>query len=185
MNSPVKLTRDLDKIADMIRNDSVRHFTKEMVFKSYANMKLPASTRHHLLDEREEFGNLLHSVRVASLCVMISDAAEIDTGYSNPGGRDVLLSAAILHDVCRHGLFGMAESSRPDHPRLVRVFADQWRLSCDYFDEIMRTIETHMGRWSQQPVAFSIDAGLALHLADLIIARWAEVMPPGGREDEV
>lgn len=180
MNDCVKLRRDLDDIIGTIENESIRVFTREMIRLSDLNMKLPASTDHHLPDERKKFGNTLHSVRVASLCVLIADAVSIYEDYDN--SVDVLKSASTLHDACRHGLFGLSRKSRPDHPYLVREFAKEFDLTCDNFDDIMEVIEAHMGRWGEKPVAFDISAALALHLADCIVARWAEVMPSGSKE---
>lgn len=179
-NDPVKLSEDLGRIVDSISNHSIRTFTREMLLKSFLNMKLPASQNHHLPDEREEYGNMLHTVRVASLCELIADAVSIEVG--DVDDVDILKSAAILHDACRYGLFGLSGKTRPDHPRLVRVFAENYDLTCDNFSDIMDVIETHMGRWGQKPAAFEISAALALHLADCIVARWAEVIPGGSKE---
>lgn len=176
----MKLSVALGRVVNSITNDSIRHFTEEMLLKSFVNMKLPASRSHHLPDEREEFGNTLHTLRVASLCKLIADAVSVEDGSAL--NTDILKSAACLHDVCRHGLLGLSEESRPAHPYLVRELAREFNLTCDYFDDIMAVIESHMGRWGEKPVAFEIDTALALHLADCIVARWAEVMPDGRGE---
>lgn len=187
MNDFGALFAQLFSLTQAIKDDSIRAFTLAMIERApSAVWERPASTRHHLLDEREKFGNLLHSVRVASLCRVIADAVEVFADSDNSNiGADVLLSAAILHDMCRHGLFGLSESSRPDHPRLVRILADQCDLSCGHMDEIMEAVESHMGRWSTNPVVFEISASLALHLADCIVARWAEVIPGDSKESTV
>lgn len=179
MNDPKVLFLVLLEMVGHIENYSIREFTKSMISKVPAIVwERAASTRHHLLDERDDYGNLLHTVRVVSLCRAISDAVEVVSDAGGPG-KDILLSAAILHDTCRHGLFGISESSRLDHPDLVLIHADQYGLTCDCFDDIMGAIKAHMGRWSQRPVAFEIDADLALHLADYITAHWSEVMNHG------
>lgn len=178
MNDYHKLWNDLSQLVDQIKNESIKRFTIDMVHSASDVWQRPASHSHHLLDERETHGNLLHTVRVASLCKLICEAVEVqsDTGYDN---EDILLSAAILHDMCRYGLFGSSETSRPDHPKLVRLFAEEKGLSCDHFDEVMEAVESHMGQWSENPVILVIDPSTALHLADCIVARWAEVMPSG------
>ena len=189
MNDHHKLTKDMNGLIACIDNVSIRYFTSEMAYSVTFPWQRPASRHHHLQDERESFGNLLHSVRVASICRFISyavkvnlgcgDAAAIVGGYSD----DVLLSASLLHDMNRHGLFCQSDTTQPDHPKLVRQHAIIHGLTCEHFNDIMSVIESHMGKWSDPPVQLSIDAHTALHLADCIVARWAEVMPSGSKED--
>lgn len=192
MNNQDKLMHDSDALIAEIRNESIRSFTSAMVHSVSMAWQRPASTRHHLLDEREPFGNLLHSVRVASLCKMIAEAVNVTFEVNGQGyhlepsslSNDILLSASRIHDLCRHGLFGTADVSVPNHPQLVREHANTHKLTCEYFDLIMTVVECHMGKWSQPtPVNLSIDACTALHLADSIVARWAEVMPSGSKEN--
>ena len=187
MNDPKVLFSQLSILVQSIQDKSTKTFTLSMIEKAAATAwSRSASLRHHLQDEREEFGNLLHSIRVASICKILSEAFTITCEYSKSEGDDILLSAAILHDLCKHGLFGISEKSRPDHPNLVRVFADQWELTCDHFEDIMSTIENHMGRWGPSiPLVLDLDSRAALHIADLIVARWAEVMPSGVKEATV
>jgi len=185
MNDPKVLFSQLNRLVQSIQDESIKSFTLSMIEKaSPMAWTRPASLRHHLQDEREEYGNLLHSVRVASICRLLSEAFTITCEYSKNKGIDILLSAAILHDTCRHGLFGMSEKSRKDHPNLVRVFADQWELTCEYFDDIMSVIENHMGRWSELPLVLELDSRAALYIADLIVARWAEIMPNATEEKQ-
>lgn len=179
MADPKDLFSTLSETVNLIENDSIREFTKAMIDKAPAIVwERAASTRYHLLDERGDYGNLLHTIRVVSLCKVIMDAVEVAPGNTSLG-RDVLLSAALLHDICRHGLFGLDVSTRTDHPDLVLMHARQYGLTCDCFDDIMSTIGVHMGKWSPRPVSFTIDADLALHLADYIATHWTEVMNHG------
>lgn len=192
MNDFGKLAEDMDKLISCISSKSIRDFTKEMVHSASLAWQRPASLHHHLQDERGAFGNLLHGVRVASLCKIVAESVDVVFGlrdyayHLEPNAGDVLLSASILHDIDRYGLFGMADVSVPNHPQLVREHASAHNLTCEHFELIMAVVEGHMGKWSQPtPVSLSIDACTALHLADLIVARWAEVMPSGGREDTI
>lgn len=191
MNDHYKLSADLDTLIMEIEDVSVRNFTTGMVNSVSLTWQTPASRKHHLRDEREAFGNLLHSVRVASLCKLISSAVFVDLGSDSLAAQvrgcvdDILLSAAILHDMCRHGLFSQSDASMPDHPKLVRRHAVMCGLTCEHFNDIMSVIESHMGKWSDPPVTLSIDAHTALHLADCIVARWAEVMPSGSKESTI
>jgi len=195
MNDGGKLTRVMDNLLLQIDNASIREFTCEMICRLPSSWERPASRRHHLLDEREEYGNLLHTIRVASLCRMITSMVDVRFEFDYPRlflspeiKADILLSASILHDMCRHGLDGeSAESAESvdNHPQLVREFANKHNLSCDCFDTIMLVIESHMGKWTvPEPIHLSIDICTALHLADSIIARWAEIIPDGQGEME-
>ena len=182
-NDYTKLMIDLNGLLLSIENTSIQAFTIRMVKGASTIWLAPASRSHHLPDERIDCGNLLHTVRVASMCKFIADTVTLEEPSPGPW-RDILLSAAILHDTRRRGLFSLASHTVDDHPKLVREYANIHHLTCSYFEEIMTTIEDHMGKWSVPPVILKIDAHTALHLADCIVAGWAEIMPSGSKEKE-
>lgn len=156
----------------LIFSPSIRDFVLNML--SYAPpgfFERPASTCHHLLDERGEGGNILHTVRVVKIVLVLVDISTI-------GGpeKDVLVASAILHDLCRHGLDGESEHSCPNHPLLVRRVAEEHSLTCDRYDLVMRIIENHMGRWGSPQFIPHVSLDGVLHFADCIEDRLLEVI---------
>jgi len=168
----VSMKVDLYRQVHLIFNPSIRDFVLSMLSYAPAGFyERPASTRHHLLDERGESGNLLHTIRVVKIVLILVDVSTIrDTE------KDVLVASAILHDLCRYGLDGESEHSCSNHPSLVRIVAEEHSLTCDCYDLIMRIIENHMGRWGSPQFIPHISLDGVLHFADCICARALEVM---------
>ena len=183
MNDPIKLKQDLYDLIEEINDKPIRDFTRRMVDSVTCTWECPSSSAHHLPDEREDYGNLLHTIRVASICKLMSEAVMINI-HNCMNSDDILLSAAIIHDICKHGLYGLEEKPSPDHPMLVRELAESKGLTCYRFNEIMEVVESHMGKWSENSIYLVIDASTALHLADCIVARWADIMPSGNKEEQ-
>jgi len=130
------------------------------------------SKKYHPVDERGLYGNLVHTIRVGRVVLVIVDAC----GYSR-WTIDRVLSGAILHDVCRHGLDGKSQYSDKEHPRLVRQLMDNNRigLNSPAREEMLEDIEKHMGRWDNPSYAPGILPSEVLHLADAVDAKLVEV----------
>lgn len=130
------------------------------------------SLKYHPVDERSIYGNLVHTIRVGKLVLVIVSSC----GY-NRWNIDRVLSGAILHDVCRHGLDGLSEFSDKEHPRLVRQLMDKHKigLSSPAREEVLEDIEKHMGRWDKPAYAPKILPSEVLHLADAIDAKLEEI----------
>lgn len=162
------LRKALEGIVDDIVDTDIRDFTREMLeVLPDAYWLRPASTRYHLLDERGLYGNLKHTIRVVHtvdvVCSIVGDSFPQLT-------RDMLKSAAILHDGGRHGLLGDSDTSLPNHPKLPRELAEQKGISCEHSNRIFNLIELHMGRWGESPLTPLIDPWAVLHLADVFCA---------------
>lgn len=168
----ISMKVDLYRQVHLIFNPSIRNFVLDMLSYAPAGFyERPASTRHHLPDERGESGNLLHTIRVVNMVLVLVDVSTIK-GVE----KDVLMASAILHDLCRYGLEDEFEHSCRNHPSLVRRVAEDHSLTCDCYDLIMRIIENHMGRWGDPQFIPHISMDGMLHIADCICARGLEVM---------
>ena len=155
---------------ELISNSSIRNFVQDMVSLQRSSFfTQPASQDHHLLDERGESGNLLHTIRVIRIVLVLVDACSM-----TKDSKDILVTGAILHDLGRYDLKG--KYTGKDHPTIVRKIAEEHNLSCEYYELIMNVIESHMGKWGNPP--FNPDIGLAeaLHLADCVEAHLPEVI---------
>lgn len=114
----------------------------------------PASvSKYHPEDERKLGGLVLH---VRRLCRLTEDVVRMHS--LNMWERDVLLSAAILHDSFARGIPpAVKESSDPFHPVYVEymfpfnAFADRY-IERKVYDEIMECVASHSGRWSTNKI---------------------------------
>lgn len=167
-----ELTDKLYSIVSTIRDTDIRAFTLRMLHAAPKSFWTGSASRHHHMeDERGKFGNLLHTIRVAKLARMLCDVGSFSTMQT-----DIVTSAAVLHDVCRHGVDGTAERSVKEHPKLVRKLAKEHRLSCTGSNAIFRIVEVHMGKWGIDPYVPALSMSSVVHIADVVIARFAEVI---------
>ncbi len=154
----------------LIIDPSIFGFVRKMLdLAPAAFYRRPASTRHHAFDEREEGGNLLHTIRVVDMVLIMADVCRIDNV-----SKDILVASAVLHDMFRHGIDGEQEHACDNHPALVRRVAEANNLTCRYYDNIMVVVEHHMGRWGSPPFTPRLSIEGILHIADSIDARWLE-----------
>lgn len=173
---------ELDKRISLIKDMPVHDFTWTVVHRIPESIwKMPSSFRHHLPDERGEWGNAIHSLRVTDLSLVIADSLLV-VGMQ----KDCLISAALLHDIGKRGLHGDAsiiQTSR--HPYLVREIIKSLGGIPGDWEAVLYPIECHMGKWSANNLPDFLstkkaDNSMILHLADCIVARWAEVIGTGG-----
>jgi len=171
-DSDADLKLELSMHVQSISSEEIRLFTAALLDRvSVVVWKRRASRVHHPVDERGPWGNLLHTLRVVRLVKLISDCCDF-----GPSINDVLISAALLHDICRFGLDDSAASTVPEHPFLVRKLAESIQLpECKYSDLIFSFVESHMGKWGEPPMHSLISPYTALHLADAISAHAEEV----------
>lgn len=164
-----KLIRELYNIINTIENVDVRDFTMTLVQKApQLNWEKRASISHHPKDERGKFGNLIHTIRVARTVIVMSESTPLSTWE-----RDILVSAAVLHDCCRYGLDGKAEFSVPEHPHLVKKLARTCGVGV--LPQVFEIIEAHMGRWGTPAFIPHLDLKTTLHLADALCAHLGDI----------
>ncbi len=161
---------------DKIQDPDIRGYTRLIVDSAPVDSwKLPSSRDHHLRDECGEWGNLIHTVRVTRICSTLSDILDL-----GPRDRDILRSAAVLHDSCKHGVDAEALFIYKEHPWLVKRLVEGIGIEVDPI--INTCIEQHMGRWGPEPVTFATGYAeslpFLLHVADCIEARLPEMRVP-------
>lgn len=131
-----------------------------------------ASREHHLLDERGEMGNTIHTVRVCRIVDILADVFGL-----HQLRRDKLKAAAVLHDGGRYGIDGLADHTLREHPYLVRELAEQNDIPMYGCLDVLSMIETHMGRWGDPPYyPPPVDLATLLHVADAIEAHLPDVL---------
>jgi len=160
-----ELRGEIDLIAALELRDCVHKAVHAIGVRAW---QMPSSVYHHLPDERVEWGNLVHTLRVVRVCAVLSDILLLVQRE-----RDILRSAAVLHDICKYGIDADAERILTIHPLLVRQFLDREGIVCDPL--VLTCIESHMGRWGSERCDWmasrQITLPFLLHIADCIVAR--------------
>jgi len=160
----------------LIKNPEIRHFTEDMLgVMPSVFWTARASKGHHPEDERGIEGNIVHSERVVKIVRVMAEGTRI-----SPDELDCLTSAALLHDGCRHGLYGTENTTVNNHPSLIRELASNHGINCAYAVEIFALIERHMGKWGTPEYWPEITPSAMLHMADMISAHAEQIWPIGG-----
>lgn len=185
----------LNPVINLLSNDyreivyQILDYIPEYIWNSPSSF----SKKYHPKDEHLTNGLVIHTLRV---CVI---ALELCRAYNlSINERDILLSAAILHDVLRSGFDGREAyhsesgnlSTDPLHPFYVRQFIRTlrkrkllqqkigWGISIDKFsNDVCPVIESHSGRWGV-PELWNVvlndrpnNLNTLMHLADFIASR--------------
>lgn len=177
---------ELRKRANLIRSSRLNEFTLRMIDGIPQTIwSMPSSWKHHLLDERGEWGNAIHSIRVTDVSLIEADSLLM---VNEP--KDALISASLLHDIGKRGLNGDSKIIQTtDHPFLVRKLVESLGYNSTPYDDVLIPIESHMGKWTKggplpdflrlkklgESSIRVADVSMILHLADCIVARWEEV----------
>lgn len=159
-----------------IQDPELRQYTYAIASSAPVDSwKLPSSRDHHLRDECGAWGNLIHTVRVARVCAMMSRVLDMDQPES-----DTLRSAAVLHDICKHGVNAEAVFIYKEHPQLFKKLVE--KLGLDLNPEVNGCIEEHMGRWGPVSAGWNlgdqINIRFLLHLADCIESQLPDLKVP-------
>ena len=169
----ISLKKELFRRIALIEDPGINAFTIRMLQVAPESFWLrPSSLNHHPLDERRPYGNLKHTIRVVRTVGVLCDVMGI---YYAQMTKDMMMSAAVLHDIGRHGMDGDADKSVPDHPKIPRQLAEKHGISCGQSSMIFMVIEKHMGRWGEHGYTPLIAPWIALHVADAICAHMQEI----------
>ena len=167
--------------ANQIQDDEIRAVVIQAIYTvptvTWSNR---ASHRHHLPDERREWGSRLHTCRVFDAAIFIAEIEGVD-GIQ----LDIIKAGTMLHDIKKFGAHAEYSYTRDDHPFLVRELVDSIDTNFKWKEEILLCVESHMGQWTKKddepaPVHFNdeLNGPMAriVHTADCLVARFAEVM---------
>jgi len=125
--------------------------------------------KYHKEDENGKEGQVIHTLRVITVAeqlVRMDDLSDIE--------RDILISAASLHDICKYGVEGKSDHTLSEHPQLVMSLWEKNLLvlpKCGHDTQVIDTILQHSGRWGGLPFPPSTKLGKLLHIADFISSR--------------
>lgn len=168
-NNPI--TQICDSMSS-ISDDSIRSWTMSMMAhapQAFWDKSASSTGKYHKEDENGQYGQVIHTLRVIAVAehlVRMADLSDIE--------RDILISAASLHDICKYGVDGQSEHTLSEHPQLVKSL---WEMNllilpkCEYDSQIIGTILQHSGRWGGLPHPPATILGKLLHIADFISSR--------------
>lgn len=165
--------KELHQEIDKIQDPEVRAWTAEVVTRAPIDAwRLASSRDHHVQDECTKWGNLRHTIRVVRICNTLADLLDL-----GPPDRDTLRSAAVLHDICKHGVNAGLQYICKEHPTLVKNLIED--LGLPHRPVIEYCIDQHMGRWGTVTCDWTgdnkITLAFLLHVADCIEARLPEM----------
>lgn len=162
-----------------IFNDDVREFVKLCLVTApnYIFDDCPASStgNHHPLNELSYDGTLIHTKKVARLAYSLSRAFDIEEK------RDVLVAAAIIHDLVKRGWEEEGATwTKKEHPQLAADLVDMVQRDTQLLDDddyvtIRRCVFYHYGPFTlaqyKKPMeAFSLEE-LCVYVSDYIASK--------------
>lgn len=170
---------------DAIRDEGIRNFTRSVLLKATVFWEIPSvfAEVYNPPDEHGNGGNVIHTKRVFRICAILAETHLLDQIE-----RDMLFSAALLHDVTKGVLIDSTPAFDEFHPYTVDKFVRQVKLDDDirgaenestmlYIQEdhaskILRMIRCHMGIWSPIPETYPVnDMEMILYTADAIASK--------------
>jgi HD superfamily phosphohydrolase YqeK len=168
----IELKEELYKIVKSISDISIKVWTEAMLSVAPAAFwdKAASSTgKYHKADENGVNGQVVHTLRVCAVVVHLVNMEKLTVVE-----RDILLSAAVIHDICKYGVDGKTEHTLLEHPLLVDKLRQNSIVllpSCAFDQAIIETVEQHSGRWSSEPILNPTKLGKLLHIADFVASR--------------
>lgn len=180
-----KLAPLIDEI-NLISDEAIKLFVRSALMKADFFWDIPSSFsgKYHPNDERGPGGNVLHTKRVVRIASVMSESYSLSIEE-----RDVVIAAAILHDICKGHKPGDSNEPcyDPMHPYAVSKFIEKCRaedrkhadassstlyLSEEVVQSILRLVRCHLGPWSPVPETYPITyLDFILHLADNVASK--------------
>lgn len=172
---------------DLIEDEPIRSFTRSVLLRAGAFWDAPSSlsVKFSPPDEHGTGGLILHTKRVVRLTSLMCESF----GYLGLE-RDMVLSAAILHDITK--VVQERDEDEPHYDIMYPYTIDRFikfvrlddqahgtdsqsatlYISEDAAMTIMRLIHCHMGPWSPIPETYPVtNLEMLLHLADHIATK--------------
>lgn len=174
----------------LIRSQAIQYFVRSMLLRAEEFWAAPADDRVGVFpeDEYESGGLVLHTKRCVRAVVILADAYGLEENE-----KDLVIAAAILHDITKAAYSESAYDFDPMHPYTVdaflrsvqaddKIFGDESKSTVMYLEEdtiaqIMRLIRCHLGLYSPVPETIPItNTDMVVHLADLMAMNLEKIM---------
>jgi hypothetical protein len=160
----------------LINDQRIREFTAQVLCKApdyFWEVPSSSSGRYHPPDDLGKQGLLRHVKRVVWTAYDLLDGLDI-LGLD----RDVVISAAIIHDCVKNGDPDTGHTV-PEHPLLVKPLMER-AVAISYcepgvFGAIETAVRYHYGPWSvlqaRIPIIAYTPSALCVYIADYITSR--------------
>ena len=175
----------------LIRDSTIKDFTRAMLLAVDEFWDAPSSVsgKYHPPDEHGMGGDVLHTQRVVAITALLAESQERDQ-YET----DILISAAILHDITKVIRWAPdVVSSDPLHPITVTSLFNKLRkkeeehteelgsntleLDSNTIDQILRLVRCHLGIWGPIPEIIPMTPfEMIVHQADYIAANLHKIV---------
>lgn len=172
----IKIFKDeLNLISEKVIKDFVKACIKEAPDYIFEDCPSSTSGKHHPLDEIASDGTLTHTKRVFAV------AYDLARGLDIEHKRDVVLAAALLHDMLKQGHTRSGHTVH-NHPQLMaemitKVYNEQFKdkMHLEVAEEIYWAVFYHYGPWTNKKVAKPMTdftmVELAVYVADYIASK--------------
>lgn len=163
---------------DRIYDHKIKEFARLCLVNSpdYIFGDCPSSSggKYHPIDELCPEGTLIHMKKVFTM------AYEIVKGLDCEQSRDIVTTAALVHDLRKRGPGKGALHTIKDHPahaaKLVDEVQEATQLLTDEQHEMLRNcVGYHYGPWSEDPWKKPIEdytkEELALYISDFVVSK--------------
>jgi len=163
----------------LIGSKSVKDFVKECIKQTpdyvFENCPSSSSGKYHPIEELGADGTILHTRKVAIIAYEYSRALACDNN------KDVIVAAAVLHDLAKQGLQSNGHTVK-DHPQIMAEFMKNIylnkftdTLSQKDFDIMYNSVFNHYGPWTDKRYVknmsdYSLEE-LCVYLADYISSK--------------
>ena len=138
---------------DYIQNSDIKNFTEQMVGRLpdyFFEVAASSTGKYHPKYALGSGGLVRHTQAAVRIAIELFRCEAITEKFSEDT-KDVIISALILHDGCKHGIVKQ-DYSVAEHPLEVATFCEQQKdikafLSDSLFENIVDGVKTHMGNW--------------------------------------
>jgi hypothetical protein len=151
---------------ELIENGNTRLFTSKAILAAPERYWIrPSSStgHHHPVDERGDWGNLIHVKRVIVVAQMFVEAVILLQSH-----KDALYSGLTIHDIGKYGIDGSSEHTANNHPYFVRDICKKIKPQ-PRLHGVYSIAEHHMGRWGMYPPSGTLEE--IGHYSDYIASR--------------
>jgi len=166
---------ELNLISDKKIKDFVKACLEEAPDYFFEDCPSSTSGKFHPIDEIASDGTILHTKRVFAV------AYDLARGLDVENKRDIILAAALLHDLLKQGVKSNGHTVK-NHPQLMadmitRIYEEKFKgkIPVETAQELYWTVCHHYGPWSdkrfKKPMTEYSMVELAVYVADYVSSK--------------
>jgi hypothetical protein len=162
----------------LIFDKKVKEFVRLCLIQApdyiFENCPSSSSGKFHPIDELGTDGTIIHTKKIVTL------AYELSRGFDCVNSRDLVVAAAIIHDLVKYGPGRGTGHTVKEHPAYGVALVDEVQgatqlLTEEQYKIIRDCIGYHYGPWSIDPWKKPIDSytreEMVVYTADYIVSR--------------